>query len=48
MLREMAHEFAAAEVQPNAGKWDRDSSFPLEAIRKAHGLGLLTVMIPEE
>jgi len=48
MLREMAHEFAASEVQPNAAKWDRDSSFPREAIRKAHELGLLTVKIPEE
>ena len=48
MLQEMAHEFAAAEVQPNAAKWDRDSSFPREAIRKAHELGLLTVKIPEE
>ena len=48
MLQETAHEFAAAEVQPHAEKWDRESSFPLEAIRKAHDLGLLTVMIPEE
>jgi acyl-CoA dehydrogenase len=48
MLQEAANEFAAAEVQPHAGKWDRESSFPLEAIRKAHDLGLLTVMIPEE
>ena len=48
MLQEMAHEFAASEVQPNAAKWDRDSSFPREAIRKAHELGLLTVKIPEE
>ena len=48
MLKEMAHEFAASEVQPNAAKWDRDSSFPREAIRKAHELGLLTVKIPEE
>ena len=48
MLQEAANEFAAAEVQPHAEKWDRESSFPLEAIRKAHDLGLLTVMIPEE
>ncbi|HIC50880.1 MAG: acyl-CoA dehydrogenase [Candidatus Thalassarchaeum betae] len=48
MLQEAAREFAAAEVQPHAEKWDRESTFPREAIRKANELGLLTVKIPEE
>lgn len=48
MLQEAAREFAAAEVKPHAEKWDRESTFPREAIRKANELGLLTVKIPEE
>ena len=48
MLQQMARDFAASEIQPNAESWDRESSFPRDAIRKAHDLGLLTVKIPEE
>ncbi len=48
MLQEAARAFAAAEVKPHAEKWDRESTFPREAIRKANELGLLTVKIPEE
>ena len=48
MLQQMARDFAASEIQPNAEEWDRGSNFPRDAIRKAHNLGLLTVKIPEE
>jgi len=46
-LREMAHKFAANEIRPWAGEWDRDGVFPLELFRKAFGLGLMTGFIPE-
>ena len=48
MLQQMARDFAASEIQTNAEEWDRESSFPRDAVRKAHDLGLLTVKIPEE
>ena len=47
MLQQMARDFAASEIQTNAEEWDRESSFPRGAIRKAHDLGLLTVKIHE-
>jgi acyl-CoA dehydrogenase len=48
MLRELARDFAAEEIQPHAAEWDRKGEFPREAIRKAHDLGLLSIKIPEE
>ena len=48
MLQELARDFAATDVQPHAGEWDKNGEYPREAIRKAHDLGLLTVKIPEE
>ena len=45
MLREMARDFANEEIKPNAASWDRDSTFPREAISKANELGLLTLKI---
>jgi acyl-CoA dehydrogenase len=48
MLREMARDFANEEIKPNAASWDRDSTFPREAISKANELGLLTLKIPEK
>ena len=47
MLQELAREFAVEEVTPHAEAWDRDGEFPLDAIRKASELGLLTTKIPE-
>jgi len=46
-LREMAHKFAANEIRPRAGEWDRDGFFPLELFRNAFDLGLMTGFIPE-
>jgi|TARA_B100001250_G_scaffold126469_3_gene107614 acyl-CoA dehydrogenase len=48
MLQELARDFANEEIKPNAGRWDRDSEFPREAIRKASDNGLLTLKIPEK
>ncbi len=48
MLRELANEFASEEVLPNAEKWDAESHFPKEAIKKASDLGLLSIHIPEK
>jgi acyl-CoA dehydrogenase len=48
MLQELARDFANEEIKPQAGRWDRDSEFPREAIRKASDNGLLTLKIPEK
>ena len=48
MIREMAREFCDQEVIPYAEDWDREGTYPLEAISKAHDLGLLNVTIPNE
>ncbi len=48
MIRDMAREFCDEEVLPYAEEWDREGTYPLEAIYKAHELGLLNVTIPEK
>ena len=48
MIRDMAKEFCDEEVIPNAEEWDKNGIYPLEAINKAHQLGLLNVTIPEK
>ena len=48
MVRDMAREFCDEEVIPFAEEWDRTGTYPMEAITKAHGLGLLNVTIPEK
>ncbi|MAB36038.1 MAG: acyl-CoA dehydrogenase [Euryarchaeota archaeon] len=48
MIRDMAREFCDEEVSPNAEEWDKSGTYPLDAISKAHELGLLNVTIPEK
>jgi alkylation response protein AidB-like acyl-CoA dehydrogenase len=39
-IRDMARAFAAAELAPNAARWDEESVFPEETLRHAAALGL--------
>jgi len=48
MLRDLAMEFATAEIRPHAADWDANSTYPLETIKAANELGLLNLHIPEE
>jgi len=48
MIRDMSREFCNKEIVPFAEEWDREGTYPLEAINKAHDLGLLNVTIPEK
>ena len=34
MVYEMCRKFADEELSPNAGKWDKEHSFPVEAVNK--------------
>jgi len=47
MLQELAHQFALDEIRPNAKHWDKESEYPLQAIKAADELGLLNLHIPE-
>jgi len=38
-FRKLAHDFAENEMQPFAKQWDEEDIFPVEALRKAAGLG---------
>ena len=48
MIRLMARDFAKKELEPFAGKWDREETFPEKAVQKMGGLGLMGMMIPVE
>ncbi len=48
MLQKLARDFANEEIIPHASKWDMDSCYPKETIKKANEYGLLTVKIPEK
>jgi alkylation response protein AidB-like acyl-CoA dehydrogenase len=41
-------EFAAAELRPNAARWDREGKFPQEIVPKLGAIGLLGLVVPEE
>ena len=47
MIRDMARDFAAAELAPQAADRDREASFPTEAVQKMGELGLLGMLVPE-
>jgi alkylation response protein AidB-like acyl-CoA dehydrogenase len=47
-IREAVRRFAAAELAPNAARWDRDKEFPRAALDGLAAMGLYGVAIPEE
>ena len=47
-LQEKARKFAREEILPVAAKLDREGTFPLEIMKKAHGEGFLTLLVPKE
>jgi len=46
-IQAVAHDFAMAEIEPNAAAWDRDHGFPRELLTALGELGLLGVCVPE-
>ncbi len=48
LVRDMARDFAAAELAPNAGQWDRDYHVPLDKLKQMGELGLMGMVVPEE
>ncbi|ERL87431.1 probable medium-chain specific acyl-CoA dehydrogenase, mitochondrial [Dendroctonus ponderosae] len=47
-IQATARKFAREEVIPVAAQYDKSGAFPWDIFRKAHGLGLLNVHVPEE
>lgn len=45
---ETARQFAEQELAPYAAQWDRDHTFPVEALRKAGELGFCGLYTPED
>ncbi|MBS28657.1 MAG: acyl-CoA dehydrogenase [Alphaproteobacteria bacterium] len=48
MIRDMARSFAAEQLTPNAALWDRESQYPVDAVRGMAELGLLGMVVPGE
>ena len=47
MIRDSVRDFARAELAPHAARWDRDGTFPREALRGLGELGVLGMVTPE-
>src|ERR671914_1444432 len=47
-IRQAVRRFAAAELAPNAARWDRDKEFPREALKGLAAMGLYAVAIAED
>ncbi len=48
MIRDSMREFARERLAPFAAAWDRDSTFPREALLELGRLGAMGVTVPEE
>ena len=46
-IRDTLRDFARAELAPHAAAWDRDHTFPREALRALGRLGALGIVVPE-
>jgi alkylation response protein AidB-like acyl-CoA dehydrogenase len=47
-IQELARDFAAREIEPNAAEWDREHRFPRDVFAKLAELGLMGTCVPEE
>lgn len=47
-LVSLAHDFCEKEIKPYAAQWDKDGTFPKEALQKAMEVGFHVLEIPEE
>ena len=47
-IQDAVRDFVQAEIAPHAAAWDRDATFPREALRGLAALGCYGVMVPTE
>ncbi len=48
MVRDMARDFAATRLTPNAACWDQEARVPRDVIADMGRLGLLGMTVPEQ
>ena len=48
MIRDAVREYVAREVTPNAARWDRECTFPAQALQGLAQLGCYGVAVPEK
>ena len=48
MIRDTARQFARRRLKPNSAAWDRDRTFPREALAEMGRLGFLGLTVPAE
>ena len=48
MIRDSIHQFAQERLSPFAAEWDRNHTFPQDALKELAGLGALGMVVPEE
>jgi len=48
MIRDMARDFAREQLAPNAADWDKNHTFPKEALSQMGELGFFGIITPEE
>ena len=47
-IQQMVRDFAETEIRPSLAEWDEAQHFPVETFKRAGGLGMLGVTLPEE
>ncbi|HPU51533.1 MAG TPA: acyl-CoA dehydrogenase family protein [Burkholderiaceae bacterium] len=47
MIRDAIRDFVAGEITPNAARWDKENTFPREALRGLAALGCYGIAVPE-
>ena len=47
-IQEMVRDFALSEIKPHLAEWDEAQHFPVDTFKRAGGLGMLGVTIPEQ
>jgi alkylation response protein AidB-like acyl-CoA dehydrogenase len=48
MVGQMARDFAEKHIKPHVMEWDEEQHFPRELFNQLGGLGMLSVVVPEE
>ncbi len=48
MLRDAVREYTREQIAPNAAAWDRDGTFPIDALKGLAAMGLYGIAIAEE
>ncbi|MDP2639944.1 MAG: acyl-CoA dehydrogenase family protein, partial [Betaproteobacteria bacterium] len=48
MLRDAVRQYTREQIAPNAAAWDRDGTFPQQALKGLAAMGLYGITIAEE